>query len=317
MANLRKLPMCVLAGALLSISASSPGQSNRISATPSTRIVSSVDDAQLVTLHGTVSPLATLRNDRGVAPDGLQLDRMHLVLKRSDAQEAALKQLINEMHTPGSPSYHQWLTPDQFGAHFGPSDQDIATVTTWLTNHGFNVSKVNPGRQTIEISGSVAQMRNAFHTQIHQYSLNGQTHYANANDPQIPSALAPVVGGFVSLNNFPVRSYAHSYGKATYDPKTNQATPQWTLGSSSSINLVLAPKDYAVQYDLNPLYTAGVNGTGQSIAIINESNINIDLVNQFRSLFGLPRKSASSHHRRQRPRRRRNQQPWRTQWRFC
>ena len=287
MANLRKLPLCVLAGALLSISASSLGQTNRISATPSTRIVSSVDDAQLFTLHGTVSPLATSRNDRGAAPDGLQLDRMHLVLKRSDAQEASLKQLINEMHTPGSPSYHQWLTPDQFGAQFGPSDQDIATVTTWLTNHGFNVSKINPGRQTIEISGSVAQLRNAFHTQIHQYSLNGQTRYANANDPQIPSALAPVVGGFVSLNNFPVRSYAHSYGKATYDPKTNRATPQWTMGGNSSLNFVLSPKDYAVQYDLNPLYTAGVNGTGQTIAIINESNINIDLVNQFRSLFGL------------------------------
>ena len=48
------------------------------------------------------------------------------------------------------------------------------------------------------------------------------------------------------------------------------------------------PGDYAVQYDLNPLYTAGINGTGQSIAIINESNINVDLVNQFRTLFGLP-----------------------------
>jgi trimeric autotransporter adhesin len=287
MANLRKLPLCVLAGTLLSVCVLA-AQTNRIVATPSTRIVSTVDDAAVVTLHGTVSPLATSRNDLGAAPDGLQLDRMHLVLKRSETQEAALQQLINEMHTPGSPSYHQWLTPDQFGAQFGPSDQDIATVTSWLTNHGFNVSKVNPGHQTIEISGSVAQLRNAFHTQIHRYTYNGQTRYANASDPQIPSALAPVVGGFVSLNNFPIRSYAQSYGKAQYDPKTNKAVPQWTLGSSSSISFVLAPQDYAVQYNLNPLYTAGVNGTGQTIAIINESNINVELVNQFRSLFNLP-----------------------------
>jgi hypothetical protein len=213
---------------------------------------------------------------------------MHLVLKRSDTQEAALKQLIDEMHTPGSPNYHNWLTPDQFGAQFGPSDQDIAAVTTWLTTHGFNVRGINPGHQTLEVSGSVAQLRNAFHTQIHQYTVNGQTRYSNANDPQIPAALAPVVGGFVSLNNFPVRSYAHSLGKAQYDPKTNQATPQWTMGSSSALSLVLAPKDFAVQYDLSPLYTANVNGAGQSIAIINESNINVGLVNQFRTLFGLP-----------------------------
>ncbi len=287
MANLRKLPLCVLAGALLSIGVSS-AQSNRLSAAPTNRIVGQVNDSQLVTLHGTLNPLANARNDLGVAPDALQLNRMHLVLKRSAGQEAALQQLIAEMNTPGSPNYHKWLTPDQFGAQFGPSDQDIATVTTWLTNHGFNVSKVNPGRQTIEVSGSVAQLRSTFHTQIHQYSINGQVRYANAGNPEIPEALAPVVGGFVSLNNFPIRSYAHSLGKAQYDPKTNQSTPQWTLGDSSGISLVLAPQDFATQYDLAPLYSAGTNGSGQTIAIINESNINISQVNQFRNLFGLP-----------------------------
>lgn len=287
MANLRMLPLVVLAGTLLGVSVSS-AQTSRITATPANRIVTPINDAQVITIHGTVSPRANSRNDLGAAPDGMQLNRMHLVLKRSDSQETALKQLIDEQHTPGSPNYHKWLTPEQFGAQFGPSDQDITTVTTWLTNHGFNVSKVNPGHQTIEISGSVAQLRNAFHTQIHAYSINGQTRYANANDPQIPAALAPVVAGFVSLNNFPVRSYAETYGKAIYDPATNKATPQWTMGTSSAMSFVLSPGDFATQYDLNPLYTAGVNGTGQSIAIVNESNININLVNQFRSLFSLP-----------------------------
>lgn len=288
MANLRTLPQCVLAGALLSLGVSS-AQTSQIAVMPSNRIVSPVDNAQLTTLRGTVSPLATQRNDLGAAPDGLQLNSMHVVLKRSDAQEAALRQLINDMHTPGSPNYHKWLTPDQFGAQFGPSDQDVAAVTTWLTNQGFNVSKVNPGRQTIEVSGSVAQLRNAFHTQIHQYSFNGQTRYANANDPQIPAALTPVVAGFVSLNNFPIRSYAHLLGKAQYEPATGKATPQWTVGSSAAgFNFVLSPADYAVQYDLNSLYNAGIDGTGQTIAIINESNINVAVVNQFRTLFGLP-----------------------------
>ena len=126
------LPLCVLAGALLGMSASS-AQTSRITATPTTRIVNPINDAQVVTLHGTINPRANSRNDLGVAPDSMQLNRMHLVLKRSDSQEAALKQLIDEQHTPGSPNYHKWLTPDQFGAQFGPSDQDIATVTTWLT----------------------------------------------------------------------------------------------------------------------------------------------------------------------------------------
>ncbi len=285
MANLRTLPLCVLAGALLCSTALFAQN-----AAPAIRVVNPIDETQLVTLKGTVHPLANARNDRGVAPDSMQLGRMHLVLKRSDGQEAALKQLIGDMHNPASPSYHKWLTPDQFGAQFGPSDQDMATVTTWLTGHGFNVTKVNPGKQTLEMTGNVAQLRSAFHTQIHKYDLNGETHYANANDPQIPAALSSVVGGFMSLNNFPIKSYAKGLGKATYDPKTNKATPQWTIGGGTvaTENFVLSPGDYAVQYDLNPLYTAGTNGAGQAIAIINESNINIDLVNQFRTLFGLP-----------------------------
>jgi hypothetical protein len=259
-------------------------------AAPAVRVVSPIDENQLVTLKGTVHPLANARNDRGVAPDSMQLGRMHLVLKRSDSQEAALKQLISEMHTPGSPNYHNWLTPDQFGAQFGPSDQDLATVETWLTGHGFNVTKVNPGKQTIEITGNVAQLRSAFHAQIHKYDLNGETHYANANNPQIPAALSSVVSGFMSLNNFPLKSYAKPLGKASYDPKTGKATPQWTIGGGTvaTENFVLSPGDYAVQYNLAPLYTAGISGAGQTIAIINESNININLVNQFRTLFGLP-----------------------------
>lgn len=277
------LSLSVFASAMLFTPAAMPQ-----AAAPAVRIVNPIDESQLVTLKGTVHPLANARNDRGAAPDSLQLGRMHLVLTRSASQETALQQLIGEMHTPGTPSYHKWLTPDQFGKQFGPSDQDITTVETWLTGHGFNVTKVNAGKQTLEFTGNAAQVRSAFHTQIHQYEVNGETHYANANDPQIPAALAQVVGGFVSLNNFRVKSNAKVLGKATYDPKTDKATPEWTWGTSAGVNFVLAPQDFDVQYDLTPLYTAGTNGSGQTIAIVNESNINIDLVNQFRSLFSLP-----------------------------
>ena len=284
MANLRTLLLYALTGALLFPSAALAQK-----AAPSVRIVNQIDESRLVTLKGAVNPLANPMNDRGLAPDSLPLNRMHLYLKRSASQEAALHELIGEMNTPGSANYHKWLTPDQFGKQFGPSDQDIATVETWLTGHGFNVLKVNPGNQTIEFSGNVAQLRSAFHTQIHKYMVNGEMHYANATNPQIPAALAPVVGGFVSLNNFRPRSYAQKLGTATYNPATGTATPQWTWGTTNNgVNFVLSPQDYAVQYNLNPLYSAGINGSGQTIAIVNESNINIGMVNQFRSLFGLP-----------------------------
>jgi len=277
-------PRSIVAIALLSAATAIAQQ-----AAPAVRIVSPIDEKQLVVLRGTVHPLANARNDRGAAQDSTQLDRIHLRLMRSNSQQAALQKLIADMHTPGSPSYHKWLTPEAFGKQFGPADEDVATVQTWLAQHGFTGAKVLPGKQAIEFSGSVGQFRSAFHAQIHKYQVDGQTHFANSSDPQIPAALAPVVGGFASLNNFHLKSYAKYLGKAQYDPKTDHATPEWTVGSSSTgFNFVLAPQDYAVQYDLNPLYTAGTTGAGQTIAIINESNVNIGLVNNFRSLFSLP-----------------------------
>ncbi|MGP8174580.1 MAG: protease pro-enzyme activation domain-containing protein [Terracidiphilus sp.] len=285
MLTLRLRSLCVLAGALLCVTAAMAQNP-----APAARIVNPIDESQLKTLKGTMHPLANAKNDRGAVPDSTQLSRMHLVLTRSASQETALRQLIGELHTPGATNYHKWLTPDEFGKQFGPSDEDIATVETWLTGHGFSVTKVNPGKQTIEISGNVAQFRSAFHAQIHQYEVNGQTHYANAGDPQIPAALAPVVGGFVSLNNFQLKHPIKVLGKATYDPKTDKATPEWSWGTSAGVNYVLAPGDYAVQYDIAPLYNAtpAINGSGQAIAIVNPSNLNMGVVNSFRSLFGLP-----------------------------
>ena len=285
--SLRTFLLCLLAALLCSTPATAQNS------TPSVQIVNPIDEQHLVTLHGYHHPLANAANDRGAAADDMLLERIHLVLKRSDSQESALRRLITDLHTAGSASYHKWLTPDEFGAQFGPSDQDIATVQKWLAGHGFSVVKVNPGKQTIEFSGNVAQFREAFHSQIHKYEINGETRYANANDPQIPAALAPVAGGFVSLNNFRLSHYSIPLGKAAYDPRTDKASPEWNYGG----NNVLAPQDFAVQYDLNPLYSAGTNGSGQTIAIINESNINIELVNQFRSVFGLPCQPPPGHHR--------------------
>jgi len=163
------------------------------------RLAQPVDDHARVTLPGTVHPLANARNDRGAVSPDMQLDRIQLLLKRSPQQEASLQQLLHDMHTPGTASFHKWLTPEQFGEQFGPSDQDVQTIEDWLQTQGFQVLKVNPGKQTLEVAGTVGALQQAFHTSIHKYEVNGEQHYANAVAPEIPVALAPVLGGFVSL----------------------------------------------------------------------------------------------------------------------
>src|ERR1700752_2265054 len=157
------------------------------------RITDRVDNSRLTTLRGNTHPLARPEFDQGAAPPNLPMDRLLLVLKRSSEQESALQATLDQQHDKSSANYHRWLTPDEFGRQFGLADQDIQAVTSWLQSHGFQVTRVGRGRTAIEFSGTAAQVRDAFRTEIHSYLVLGAQHWANGSDPQIPTALAPVI----------------------------------------------------------------------------------------------------------------------------
>ncbi|HKV23920.1 MAG TPA: Ig-like domain repeat protein [Candidatus Acidoferrum sp.] len=252
------------------------------------RITQAIDDTQLVRLKGNVHPLARPEFDQGAVPDSTPMQRMIMVLQRSPEQEAALAQFMEQQQSKDSPNFHKWLTPQQFGQQFGPSDGDIQTITDWLTQQGFQQIKVGNGRTAIEFSGNVGQVRSAFHTDIHQFKVNGAMRQANVSDPQIPAALAPVVQGILSLHNFPRKSYFHSAGVHT-STRDIHGQPQFTTsngcGSSQTLPCyVLGPADFAIVYNI----PASLDGTGESIAIVGDSNINPQDVTDFRTLFGLP-----------------------------
>ncbi len=192
------------------------------------RITQRIDETNLVTLKGNRHPLAKPQFDQGAAADSMPVNRILVLLQRSPEQETALRQLLDQQKSSSSPNFHQWLTPAQFGQQFGPSDADIATVTSWLQSHGFTVNRVSAGRTVIEISGTAGQIRNAFHTELHKYVVNGESHWANNADPQIPAALTPVVAGFVSLNNFPKKALHESWAARRLPPNPETKKPELT-----------------------------------------------------------------------------------------
>ena len=255
---------------------------------PRPLVSQAVDESKSVMLRGTVHPLAQARFDQGAVPGSFAANRMLLMLNRSPEQEAALRQFLNDVHTPGSTGYHQWVTPAQFGELFGPADADIQAATSWLASHGFQVAKVTAGKNFIEFSRTAANVREAFHAQIHRYSVDNETHYANSTELAIPEALAPLVRGVSPMNNFRARSALRSAGRASYSRTTRKATPLFTIptGGSSDI-FAIAPEDFATQYNLGPVYAAGTNGSGETIGIIGESNIDPTLVDAYRQIFGL------------------------------
>jgi subtilase family serine protease len=271
----------------------------------SSRLPDVIDERNLITLKGNVPFEARSQNDRGEAPGSLRMDRMILVLKRSDAQEKSLEAAIQAMHDPKSPQYHKWLTPAQFGKLYGPSDADVAKIVQWLSGHGFQVNRVAQGRGSIEFSGTASAVTEAFHTQIHSYVVNGEQHYANASNPQIPAALSPVVAGVLSLHNFVKQSSARILGSAQAAAgKTlagkNQAqhskselvyTPKYSNGGTNYVG----PGDLWTIYNSAPLITASsspIDGAGETIAIVGRSDVSLDDITGFRSTL-LPSPYAS------------------------
>jgi len=258
---------------------------------PGSRISQPIDNRVRITLKGNVHPLAQPRYDQGAAPDDLPMERMLLVLQRGPDQEASLRQLLDDQQVKSSPRFHQWLTPEGFGKQFGPSDADIQALTGWLTTQGFQVTKVAAGRTVIEFSGTAGLVRQVLGTEIHRFRVNGQDHWANTSDPQIPAALAPVMAGFASLNNFPRRPLVKNLGAFSRSKLTGEVQPLFTFppcgGAYCSYYYALGPTDFATIYNVAPLWAKGTDGTGQAIALTGESNINPQDVADFRAMFGL------------------------------
>jgi Pro-kumamolisin, activation domain/Bacterial Ig-like domain (group 3) len=306
--------LCLSALFCLLSTGSVSAQTSKSSTAPAPLITQAVDDTRLVELKGNVHPAVRTATDLGPASDSLMLHRMMLVLKRSPAQQAALNKLADSQKNLNSPQYHKWLTPAQFGAQFGAASQDISTITGWLQSHGFSVESVASAKNVIIFSGTNAQLESAFHTTMHQYRSappkTAQTassaavppvnllHYANSTNPSIPEALAPAIMGIVSLNSFPVEPQHVVAGVVRPQPGSNKwkmmqaihPAPQFTTPINGENFYAVSPSDFATIYNVQPLWNAGIDGTGQTIAISQESNINPADVDSFRSFFGLPPK---------------------------
>ncbi len=264
-------------------------QSALVSVSPRDRVAQTVDDNERVVLDGNTLPQALPAYETGAVEGGQRFERMVLVLKRDEAQQAALDALAEAQQDPNSPLYHQWLTPEIYAEHFGVSSADLEQVQAWLERNGFRVDEIAASRSSLTFSGTSAQVESAFQVSMRTYKIGGQKHIANSSDPTIPAALAPVVAGVASLHDVfsapqhtaRVRVKSDSSAKSGFAP-----TPDYTSGSAH----YLSPADYATIYDIGPLYTQAYDGTGETIAIVGRSDISLSDVRSFRSTFGLPAK---------------------------
>jgi subtilase family serine protease len=237
------------------------------------RIATEINPQQMVALKGNVHGLAQSRSDLGRADASKMLHGVTLVFRPSTAQQQELDNLLAQQQDRSSPNYHKWLTPSQFADRFGMTRADIQRISAWLQSQGFAVNSVSNSRNEISFDGTVSQIEVVFQTEIHNYLVNGEIHFANATDPSVPAALAGSVLAVGHLHDFA--------------PKP-RAIARPHLTSYVSGNHFLTPGDFATIYDVAALYSGGNDGTGQKIAVIGQSSVNTTDLNNFRSAAGLP-----------------------------
>lgn len=243
-------------------------------------ITSPINETSLVTLAGNTRPEANAKNDRGRVADDLPLEHMMLQLRRSPQQEEAFKTYMDQLQEPASPNFHHWLTAQQLGQRYGLASADIKAITGWLRSHGFKVNSVYPNKLIIDFSGTAGQVREAFHTEIHNLQVGTEKHIANMSDPKIPAALAPAVAGIVSLHDF--------MPHPMYQKVRPRVQPGHGMLTSGGGFYSLGAADLATIYDFNPLFTKGISGQGQTIVVIEDSNVfNTTDWDDYRSTFGL------------------------------
>jgi len=249
------------------------------------RINGAVDGSKAVALAGGVSPRAMAAKDLGSVAGDRLLGSMSLRFSMTAAQQKALTQLLGDQQNPASPRYRQWLTPEQFGAEFGLAVDDLGKVTAWLTSQGFTVTEVARGASFVRFSGSVAQAEAAFHTQLHNVSLNGEQHIANLTAPELPAAIAAVTAGVTGLDDF--RLKPHFRERWVSGPAAGDGVrPEYTSNGQH----YLVPGDFYTIYDEKNLITSNIMGTGVTIAVIGQTDIYPSDIATFQSLTGLANK---------------------------
>jgi len=246
---------------------------------PQDRLREAIADGNMITLEGNVHPALAHAETAGAVDASFPMEHMILLLEPDQAQQAALDELVARQQNSESAEFHKFLSPQSFAARFGASQNDIDKITGWLSRHGFTIEEVTPNHLSIIFSGDAYAVENTFKTEVKQYSVNGELHHGNASDPQIPAALAGLVKGVVKMHDFHAKPFAH--GLRTVD----LSNPDYTVTASTHY---MGPADFTQIYDVRALYANGLNGSGQSIAVVGRSNVNLSDIAAFRSQFGLP-----------------------------
>ena len=200
------------------------------------------------------------------APTGTTIS-VTLPLKLQNLEAAA--SLLQSLSDKSSANFHKFLTPQEFRAQFGPSDEDVAIVVANLATYGLSAER--SGATTLKVTGSVTNVERAFQVSLHTYQVPA---YGNAGSyqfraptsaPKVPVEVSSVVENVIGLSTRP-KFFPH-----------NVRIPAKLVRSKGSVSsgggLInplgsLTVADFDQYYDVSPLTAKNITGEGRTVAIV-------------------------------------------------
>jgi hypothetical protein len=242
----------------------------------------------------------------GALPDAAAL---HVTVALKPRDPAALAAYATGVSTPGSSSFHDYLSVAQFAQRFGATAQQVAAVRASLRAHGLSPGPATPNGLAIPVASTAGTLARAFSTGFQRVALpDGRKAFANARAPLLDAGIAGLLEGVIGLDDLAVPqpqaipragaagaagAAARAAGARTGTGSARTAGPTSTsahvatggpqpcptaASAAASLPITYTADQIASAYGFGSLYGAGDEGAGQTIAVYElEASIPSDI----------------------------------------
>jgi len=198
-----------------------------------------------------------------------QILRLDIVLALRHQPE--LDNFLQELYDPSSPSYRHFLTPEEFTARFGPSQEEYDAVLHLAAASGFEVIGGSRDAMDLQLKGTVASVEKAFHLtmDLYKHPTENRMFFAPDREPTVdlPFQLWHISG----LDNYSLPHPMFSHRNVTVHSNVAGSCHGYYCGS-----------------DMRAAYYGGtaLTGTGQNIALLELAGTDLVDLNNYYSSAG-------------------------------
>lgn len=246
----------LMAGLLMSACSQSPSVNSSAGATPT---IAGVPTKVARTNPIANQPPGTTKAVPGQNLSGNEIKTLTFNLSYNDT---LMEQDLAQIYQPGSPTFHQFLTPPQIVQRYALNDTQLQQVQKWLGQNKYTIDSVDALRSAITVRGSVSTIERSLHIQLQRYSILNREIFMQNGAPVLPSAVAPLIHSIVGLDNFALPEIKPPIN-ALQNTQDAAASSCSKYGAKQS----LTRDKLAYAYQMNRLYQQNLQGQGMTVGV--------------------------------------------------